>query len=97
MLTNNSPNVLTYQSKTIPTDTFELMPGEQQTFDDISAPFTLVFYQKDGDLISADITDVNSQEDSFAVEFNGASTMAEDDRTVVLLESGNISGNIYVY
>ncbi len=89
-LTNNSPGIVTYQSTTIPTDTLELMPGEQQTFDDINAPFTLVFYQKDGDLISAEVTDVNRQEDSFEVEFNSAPTLGEDERSVVLLESGNI-------
>ena len=89
-LTNSSPGMVTYQSTTIPTDTLELMPGEQQTFDDISAPFTLVFYQKDGTLISAEVTNVNRQEDSFEVEFSSAPTLGEDERSVVLLQSGNI-------
>lgn len=89
-LTNNSPDRVTYQSTTIPTDTLELMPGEQQTFDNVSVPMTIVFYQKDGSLISADVTNVNPQEDSFEVEFTAAATLGDDERSIVLLESGNI-------
>jgi hypothetical protein len=92
-LTNNSPSVITYQSTSIATETLELMPGEQQTFDDINAPMNLVFYQKDGGLTSAQITNVNRREDSFEVELTGADTLNADNRTVVLLSSGNI----YIY
>jgi hypothetical protein len=89
-LINTSPDPITYQSTTIPTDNLELMPGEQQTFDDINAPFTLFFYQKNGNLVSAEIANVNRREDSFEVELSGAAQLGEDKRSVVLLESGNI-------
>jgi hypothetical protein len=89
-LTNNSPAIITYQSTTIPTDTLELMPGEEITFDGIAAPLTIAFYQKDGSLTSAEVTNVNRQEDSFEVALTGTDTLGDDERTLVLLQSGNI-------
>lgn len=92
-LINNSPSSVTYQSTSIATETLELMPGEQQAFDDMSAPMNIVFYQKDGGLTSATVANVNRREDSFEVELTGTNTLNEDDRTIVLLQSGNI----YIY
>lgn len=88
-LRNNSPSDITYEAVAA-TSPRTLATGEEAVLTGLDTPTTIVFYEKDGGLTQATISEVSRRNDSFMVEFNQAPTLSEDDNSVVILESGNI-------
>lgn len=88
-LRNMGASEITYEAIAA-TDPRTLASGEEVVLSGLSAPTTIAFYEKDGGLTQATVSDLSSRNDAFAVEFTQAPTLAEDDNSIVLLESGNI-------
>lgn len=88
-LRNMGPSEITYEAIAA-TDPRILASGEEVVLSGLSAPTTIAFYEKDGGLTQATISDLSSRDDAFTVEFTQAPTLSEEDNSVVLLESGTI-------
>lgn len=88
-LRNNSPSEITYEAIAA-TDPRTLASGEETVLSGLDAPTTISFYQKDGGLTQATVSDLASRDDAFTVEFNQAPTLSEDSNSMVLLETGSI-------
>lgn len=88
-LRNNSASEITYEAIAA-TDPRLLESGGEDVLIGLDIPTTISFYQKDGGLIQANISEVSGQDNSFTLEFDQAPTLGEDDNSVVILESGNI-------
>lgn len=88
-LRNMGPSEITYEAIAA-TEPRTLASGEEVVLSGLSAPTTIAFYEKDGGLTQANITDLSSRDNAFTVEFTQAATLSEDDNSIVLLETGNI-------
>jgi hypothetical protein len=88
-LRNNSSSQITYEAITA-TDPIALAPGEETQLSGLGAPTTIAFWQRDGGLTHAEVTDVSRRENSFTVEFTQAANYTRDSGSIVLLDSGNI-------
>ncbi|MGG6239424.1 hypothetical protein ACQ4N7_12420 [Nodosilinea sp. AN01ver1] len=88
-LRNMGASEITYEAIAA-TDPRTLASGEEVVLSGLSAPTTIAFYEKDGGLTQATISDLAARDDAFTVEFTQAPTLSEDDNSIVLLESGTI-------
>ena len=88
-LRNSSPSDITYEAIAA-TDPRILASGEEVVLSGLSAPTTISFYERDGGLTQATVSELSSRDDAFTVEFTQAPTLDEDDNSIVLLETGNI-------
>ncbi|PSN14887.1 hypothetical protein C7293_09640 [filamentous cyanobacterium CCT1] len=88
-LRNMGPSEITYEAIAA-TDPRTLASGEEAVLSGLSAPTTISFYEKDGGLTQATVSDVSSRDDAFTVEFTQAPSLDEDSNSMVLLETGNI-------
>lgn len=88
-LRNSGPSEITYEAIAA-TEPRTLASGEETVLSGLSAPTTIAFYEKDGGLTQATVSDVSRGDDTFTVEFTQAPTLSEDSNSMVLLETGNI-------
>ncbi|HSM82271.1 MAG TPA: hypothetical protein VLS96_11320 [Nodosilinea sp.] len=88
-LRNMSASEITYEAIAA-TDSRILASGEEVVLSGLNAPTTISFYQKNGGLTQATVSDVSNRDDAFTVEFTQAPTLSEDDNSIVLLTSGNV-------
>lgn len=88
-LRNTSASEITYEAIAA-TDPRTLASGEEVVLSGLDIPTTISFYQKDGGLTQAAVSDVSYEDGSFTVEFSQAPTLDEDDNSLVLLRSGGI-------
>lgn len=88
-LVNDSPSVITYQvvGGTEPT---ELAPGESAELTGLQVPTHIRYYQKDGGLTRAELSDVLPGEESLTVTLTQAQSYDEDTGSMVVTDTGGV-------